>query len=107
MHLPRYYTTDAEGLTEFEPGERRLRALLSSLDDPDLDYPDVTLSHASGWSVTAHAGGLVVLENLERPDRSARHRRGLTNPEILAIWNLLAAGDLTALEQLPWSPGER
>jgi len=95
-----YHTTDGEGLTEIEPPRARLADLLDALDDEDA-FPEVTLSHDSGWSLTAFASGVLVLEHLDRTG-GERVLREVPRGRVLKLWLALARGDLAAVQREPW-----
>ncbi|MEN8735376.1 MAG: hypothetical protein ABF329_11225 [Lentimonas sp.] len=82
-----YHTTDAQGITEINPSEARMRELLDELDDlePDeAEHPDVSLIHdGSGWILTVYQRGIISLENLEDSDESPRYQKGINRQTAL------------------------
>ena len=95
-----YHTTDGDGLTELSPSRARLADLLDALD-ADENFPEVTLSHDNGWSLTAYASGVLVLEHLDRDD-AERILRDVPRPRVLSLWLSLARGDLATVRREPW-----
>jgi len=79
--------------------------LLRQLDaDPeDQEHKSVSVTHESEWCLGAQRGGYIVFENLEVGE--PRHMSDVSPEKIIALWQLLAAGDLSALENEPWKPG--
>ena len=86
--------------------EEELDHLLSELDEPsDAEHPDVSISRASGLTLSAFNSGLVVVENVESDDIAPMHQRGLSRDEVRRIFRLLAHGEVAALSALDWQPG--
>ena len=102
-----YHTTDADGITEINPCETRMQALIDELDDLDLDavdHPDVSLIHdANGWMITLYPKGIASLENFEDADEAPKHMKGVTRKKALELWQQLAAGDIDSIKAHPWT----
>ena len=81
-----------------------MRQLLGSLVAEDPEHPDVSLSHESGWSLSAHHGGLIVFENVETGE-GPWHMRSVPASRVLEYWRALAAGNHEALLSLAWADG--
>jgi hypothetical protein len=97
MHRDGRMTTLAQGAD--------LNALIAELDGAtDAEHPDVAVSHESGWTLNAFASGLVVWENVEG-DGPSRHRPSLTRDEVRQLLELLARGDVQAVESFGWQAG--
>ena len=64
-----------------------------------------SLTHESEWALSFYRDGLLVFENVEDTDAPPRHLRDVGIGDTVSYWSLLAVGDLTALERLPWLPG--
>jgi hypothetical protein len=79
--------------------------LLAELDADieDAEHASVSVTHESEWCLSASKGGYVVFENLEEGE--PRHMIGVSAEKIIALWRVLADGDLEALEREPWQPG--
>ncbi|WP_436531073.1 hypothetical protein [Actinoplanes sp. HUAS TT8] len=89
--------------------DETLDKLLGEFDeDPDdVEHGDVWLAdNRSGWSLGAFAGDdwLVVLENDEGDD-GPFHRRGLTRPEVFALFRRVADGEMEAVRAEGWPAG--
>lgn len=83
-----------------------MREIVAELDVPDGEHPDTWLSHDSGWTVSAHVCGRVVLENVEEPGQAPCHMLGVSRERVLELWLLLAAGDIEEVKRRPWLPGD-
>jgi hypothetical protein len=92
------------GASVREPSTEEMAALLESLRLPDNEPPDVSLTHESGWCISAFGSGLVCLENVETGD-GPWHMRGLSFESILELWQNLAGGHIESLRSLTWLPG--
>jgi hypothetical protein len=87
------------------PTSERMLEILNELDAEDQEHPDCWLTHhESGWSLSAFEGGLVVFENAES-DTDPRHLLDVPRAKALEMWQTLANGDLTTVENEPWRPG--
>ncbi|WP_114945173.1 hypothetical protein [Microvirga calopogonii] len=82
-----------------------LPELLKELDaDPeDIEQASVSVTHESDWCLSVYRGGYIAFENLEEGE--PRHMNGVPPEKIISLWQLLADGDLDALESEPWLPG--
>jgi hypothetical protein len=67
-----------------DPGLPSIDAPLDELDLVDDEHPDVALNHASGWTLSAFPGGLVVYENVEEDDEPC-HLRGVERDAIARL----------------------
>ena len=101
-----FHVTHRMGHTERTP-LAALPELLAELDAgaDDLEHTSVSVTHESEWCLAAYRDGRLVFENLE--DGEPRHMAGVPPERIIALWRLLAEGDLAALEREPWRPGYR
>ncbi|WP_198651548.1 hypothetical protein [Dyella sp. C11] len=81
-----------------------MAALLESLRLASNEHPDVSLTHESGWSISAFRSGIVWLENIETGD-GPWHMRGLSFVSMLELWVKLAEGHIESLLSLAWVPG--
>ncbi len=101
---PTYHTTDAFGMTRICPDPDGLREVLESLEEAEeADFPDVSLIHVSGWTITVDIRWTAVLERMQPPEAPLRLIRLEGLADALALWLLLARGDLEAVLQLPWA----
>ncbi|MGW7486374.1 hypothetical protein [Streptomyces sp. NPDC054786] len=97
-----YFMRDVMGGTLDDPDTATMAQVLEGLADADDEHPDVSLSHESGWCLSVFAGGLVLWENTEDDSVVPGEMRVSGREEALRLFGLLAAGDVTALEELPW-----
>lgn len=97
-----YHTTDGNGVTEINPSPEKIRIILDSVDNPDMDYPDVSLFTEKGWSLTYCESGILLLENLNASDQ-IRYLRNCDRETVLALWLALVDDDFNALEGHAWS----
>lgn len=101
-----YHTTDIDGITEINPDIHKLRELIDSLSDAEMDdyeHPDVALvDDRSGWSISLYPNGTATLENLEDEDESPRYRKGLSAETCLELWTMLADGEIESLLAMRW-----
>ncbi|MGP3976706.1 hypothetical protein ACTWQF_22380 [Streptomyces sp. 8N114] len=102
-----YFLTTAMGDSIDEPGEAAMQHALDSLDtEADEEHPDVSLSHESGWTLSAFRSGLLWWELIadagddDGPAPGAL--RGVPREEVLRLFSLLAAGRIDQIESLPW-----
>ncbi|WP_371494180.1 hypothetical protein OG871_03640 [Kitasatospora sp. NBC_00374] len=97
-----HFLYDVTGSTVDEPDADTMRRVLDGLADADDEHPDVSLSHESGWCLSAFAGGLLVWENTEDSAAEPGELREVSRDEVLRLFGLLAAGDIAAVDALPW-----
>lgn len=95
---------DRSGATLCEPSAKEMAALLESLRLNGHKHPDVSLTHESGWSISAFRSGIVWLENVETGE-GPWHMRGLSLDSMLELWVKLAEGRIESLLSLAWVPG--
>ncbi|MEU9113228.1 hypothetical protein AB0D04_15945 [Streptomyces sp. NPDC048483] len=93
---------DVVGGTIDSPDAETMRRVLDGLAEADDEHPDVSLSHESGWCLSAYASGLLVWENAEDNTVHPGEMHEVGRDEILRLFGLLAAGDIGALDGLPW-----
>ncbi|TLQ45371.1 hypothetical protein [Streptomyces marianii] len=97
-----YFMYDVMGGTVDEPDSETMRRVLDGLADADDEHPDVSLSHESGWSLSAFVGGLLLWENTEDDSVVPGQMRAVSTDEVLRLFGLLAAGDIAAIDTQPW-----
>jgi hypothetical protein len=100
-----FHVTHRYGAMTSNPPSTTFASLLRELDErpEDQEHCCVSVTHESEWSLGAYVGGYVTWENLESDN--PRHMDGVPDAEILRLWELLAAGDIAAIESEPWLPG--
>ncbi|MFC5436868.1 hypothetical protein ACFPME_09900 [Rhodanobacter umsongensis] len=99
-----FFANDLMGASIIAPSTRQMSALLHSLASADNEHPDVSLGHESGWCISAFSSGLTVFENVETGE-GPMHMRGVAPERVLELWSMLAAGDISGLDGLAWTPG--
>ncbi|CAM5661735.1 hypothetical protein GCM10010329_24180 [Streptomyces spiroverticillatus] len=86
---------DVHGNAVDEPDAATLRTLVvDGLADPEAVNPEVSLTHESGWSLTAYAGGLLLWENVEDEGAAPGTRDGVQVDEAVRLFGLLAEGEV-------------
>ena len=88
---------------ETDPPLTVLPALYEELDAPDVEHISVTVTHDSGWSLSAYAGGSLVFEHLDRGEE--RHMDNVGRDEVIRLWTLLINGDIEAVATAAWKTG--
>ena len=99
-----YFAYDRMGSTVPSPDANQRRRLLDSLGREDPEHPDVSLTHESGWSISAFPSGLIVFENVETGE-GPWHMRSVPAARTLELWDALAVGKHVELVSLPWVDG--
>lgn len=97
-----YFMYDVMGGTVEEPDPRTMRRVLDGLARADDEHPDVSLTHESGWCLSAFGGGLLVWENPDGDSVAPREMRDVGREEILRLFAALAAGDIASVDALSW-----
>ncbi|PJN28112.1 hypothetical protein [Kitasatospora sp. CB02891] len=95
-----YFMYDVMGGTVDEPDPEAMRRVLDDLTNADDEHPDVSLSHESGWCLSAFRSGLLIWENTEDGSVAPVEMREVTREEILRLFRLLAAGDIASVDAL-------
>lgn len=82
-----------------------LDPLVAELDGPDdAEHPDVSVTHESGWALSAFPSGLLVWENIDS-DGPGAHRASVDRIEVRRLFGLLARDDVGAVASFGWEPG--
>ncbi|MFF9819795.1 hypothetical protein [Streptomyces sp. NPDC014006] len=97
-----YFMYDVMGGTVDEPDPEMMRRVLDGLVQADDEHPDVSLTHESGWSLSAFGDGLLVWENPDEDSMAPGEIRDVSREEVLRLFGLLAAGDIASVEALSW-----
>ncbi|WP_031013812.1 hypothetical protein [Streptomyces sp. NRRL F-5727] len=97
-----YFMYDVMGGTVDEPDAEGMRRVLDGLAQADDEHPDVSLTHESGWCLSAFRGGLLVWENPDEDSVTPGETRDVTREETLRLFGLLAAGDIASVEAFSW-----
>jgi hypothetical protein len=94
---------DVMGGTVDEPDPVTMRRVLDGLAEADDEHPDVSLTHESGWCLSAfRGGGLLMWENPDDDTQASGEMHEVAREEILRLFGLLAAGVIASVESLPW-----
>jgi hypothetical protein len=91
------------GSTE-DPTVDQMRSALDELETDDDEHPDTWLTHDSGWTLTAYQTGVLIWGNDEEKV-GLRHLPEVPRARILELWQLLARGDIAAVEREGWLAG--
>jgi hypothetical protein len=91
------------GEGEDDPTVDQMLAALSELDARDREHPDASLTHESGWCLSAFESGLLVWENLAGGE--PRHMNIVPRDRVLQLWLALSRGDVPSIEKEAWLPG--
>ncbi|MFF7438028.1 hypothetical protein [Streptomyces sp. NPDC008122] len=97
-----YFMYDVMDGTVDEPDPETMRRVLDGLAQADDEHPDVSLTHESGWSLSAFGDGLLVWENPDEDSMAPGEMRDVAREEVLRLFGLLAAGDIASVEALSW-----
>ncbi|AVH96242.1 hypothetical protein C5L38_15110 [Streptomyces sp. WAC00288] len=97
-----YFMYDVMGGTVDEPDSETMKRVLDGLAQADDEHPDVSLTHESGWSLSAFGDGLLVWENPDEDSMAPGEMRDVACEEVLRLFGLLAAGDIASVEALSW-----
>ena len=99
-----FHVTDRMGRMHGDPDVDLIDATLAELLAPhDGEHIDVSLTHESGWCLTAFTSGVLAWEHLE--DGEPRHMKDVHMPRVRRLWLSLASGDLATVEAEPWTTG--
>ncbi len=98
-----YHVNRRWGDSDDNPTVEKMREALAELDIEDIEHPDVTLIHESGWCLGAYPSGLLIWEHLE--GNEPRHMRGVSRERMLELWQMLARGEFAAIDTEPWKFG--
>ena len=101
-----FHVTDRIGQMHRDPAIELIDATLAELSaSSDGEHDDVSLSHESGWCLTAFSSGLLTWEHLD--EGSPRHITGADASAVRRLWLSLARGDIATVEAEAWLPGYR
>ena len=100
-----YHAVTRRGDSEDAPNENRMREILAELGEQNLEHPNTSLTHQSGWTLSVFQSGLVVWKNMQLPGEP-RHQVELSPEKVLELWLKLSRGEIEAIEEEPWHPGQ-
>ena len=90
--------------SEEDPSPARLKQIIASLDDEHPEHENPSLTHDTGWTLTAEPNGLLFWAN-ETLSEAPRYLRNVSRAEVLRLWNALAAGELETVHAELWVSG--
>jgi hypothetical protein len=92
------------GEFESDPPLERIAALIGELSVAGKHgLLDVAAIHQSGWTLRAYPDGRVVLAR-QRDRASVRCLADVERSDAIRLFELLAVGDIAAIELFPWKP---
>jgi hypothetical protein len=97
-----FVITHRDGAMAADPPLASIDDLLNELDGIDPEHPDVSLSHESGWTLSAFPSGQLLYENVEAAAEVRVvyvDRAGARN-----LFRALAVADFGTVESQPWTP---
>ncbi|WP_299539048.1 hypothetical protein [uncultured Streptomyces sp.] len=97
-----YFMYDITGSPVEEPDAEAVRTIVAGLSEADDEHPDVSLTHQSGWSLSAYAGGLLLWENLEDDKGVPGVIEKASTEDVLRLFALLADGRTDDVESEGW-----
>ena len=102
-----FRVTHRYGGMETSSDLRVVAELLNELrGDPDDEHPDVAIEDTeSGWSLSAFASGLVILEKPADRLNQPQHMRLPTLAEVRELFTMLARGEVDSVLGREWNPG--
>jgi hypothetical protein len=101
----RYVVVDRRGQMQSDSDGDHIDAVLAELDEPeDAEHPDVSLTLAGGWTLSAYPAGRLIWENVEQ-NGPPRHMIDVPRERVKGLWLVLAAGHVTSIEAEPWLAG--
>jgi hypothetical protein len=94
----------ADGSGDDNPEQENFSELYDELVGTDREHGDVSVVHDdTGWSISAHRDGRVVLEHLR--EGRQRHMIPVGKERVLELWQQLILGDIEGLLKEDWKPG--
>jgi hypothetical protein len=99
-----FTVTHIDASSETDPPIESLSRLYDELRLSDIFDGDVAVIHQdTGWCISAHRDGRVVLEHLG--EGGERHMIPVPKERVLELWRRLIDGDIDGLLLEPWGPG--
>ena len=94
-----------DGTGDSNPPIESLSDLYDELLTAEPEHGDVAvINDDTGWSISAHRDGRVILENLAVPG-TKRHMTNVTKERALSIWRRLINGEIDGLLKEAWKEG--
>ena len=99
-------TRNIDDTGDTDPTDLQLSDLYDQLQHSDQEHGDVSVTdEESGWCISAHRDGRIVLGNLIDFDLEARHMHPVSKDKVLELWLALKNSNLDIIEAQPWMPG--
>jgi len=99
-----YFAYDRMGAAIQRPDESKMRELLGSVSANDPEHPDVSLNSEDGWALSYGSSHTIILQNVET-GAGPWHMKEISIEQALTLWNLLALGQVSALQKNSWVSG--
>ncbi|WP_282692693.1 hypothetical protein [Streptomyces sp. CC208A] len=84
-----HFMYDIMGGTVDEPDPEMMGRVLDGLAEADDEHPDVSLTHESGWCLSAFREGLLIWENPDEESAAPGELREVAREEVLRLFRLL------------------
>lgn len=94
--------THLDGGMDEDPPCEALPALLGELSGADDEHTDVSISHETGWTLSAFGDGSVIWENVEDDSIEAREIELGDSQAVLRLFEAVARSDLATVEAQDW-----
>jgi hypothetical protein len=78
--------------------------LYNELNSADDEHTDVSLTHETEWCLSAFKNGLLIWENVAG-EGSPKHMHAVSREKVIILWQKLALGKISEIEQEPWQTG--
>jgi hypothetical protein len=99
-------TRNIDDTGDTDPTDLQLSDLYDQLQHSDQEHGDVSVTdEESGWCLSAHRDGRIILANLIDFDREARHMHPISKDKVLELWLALRDSNIDRIEAQPWKPG--
>lgn len=99
-----YFAYDRMGASIQRPNESKMRELLISVKGNDPEHPDVSLNNEDGWALSYGPSHTIIFQNVET-GAGPWHMKKVSIEQALELWNLLALGQVSALQEKNWASG--
>lgn len=99
-------TRNIDDTGDSDPSDHQLSELYDQLLHSDQEHGDVSVTDEdSGWCLSAHRDGRVVLANLIDLDCAARYMHPVSKDKVLELWISLRDRALDRIESQLWKKG--
>lgn len=94
------------GETEIDYPLENLTTLLNELNGIEDEMAQVALTHQSDWCLSINPQGLLMWENNILPLEYCWYMEGVSQEKVVALWHLLAQGEIDKIKQENWIEGD-